>query len=222
MLIRWLILSASAAVVAGGAVSLWEAGRCAPVEWPGDCVAYQAYQAFVSESGRKPGATDLYGDALVRDPGSPYRWCDLSDALLVAGDEPRAAVCLRRGLALGPDIPAILLRAMNFAVLTGSRQDALSHAARILELVPNYYDGLVFQQLARVRCGTEEIESGMLTGHPGLSRRYLWYLMSAGDVAAAGDVWRWIEAHGLAGAALEREYRAFEAEHKPPAGTPRP
>jgi hypothetical protein len=98
----------------------------------------------------------------------------------------------------------------------------MSSAARILELTPYYYDDLVFPQLARARCDAKDVEDGMLTFHPGLSSRYLWRLMSVGDVAAAGSVWRWMQARGLASPADTREYRAFEAEHKPTTGIPQP
>ena len=172
-------------------------------------MAVEAYLALW----RGGPADSLYLDAVLRDPASPYRWSDLADSLLTSGDKARAAFCSRRSIMLGPNVPAILLRAMNFAILSGMKPDALAAAGRLLDLVPDRYADIVFLQLTRAGCDANDVVTQILTSHPGLARRYLSRTMSAVDVSGVANVWHWMQAHNLVDAATERQYRSFEARH---------
>ena len=200
---RRLVVLLSLSLIAGGAFSAWNTADCPEADPADGCVTVEAYRNFWTGE----PASRLFRDAVVRDPASPYRWFDFAEALLADGDKPRAAACSQRALTLGPTSPAILLRAINFAILTGSKDDALHAAARLLDLVPGIYDVPVFEQLRRAGCDSNDIQQQILTRHPGLSRRYLAQLMSRNDAVGAASTWDWMKAHGLADAATEREYR---------------
>src|SRR5207245_10945692 len=79
-------------------------------------------------------ALRLFEVALAGDPASPYRWCDLGDALVVTGDLDRARFSFARALELGPNLPPVLLRVANFDLGVEERQKALASAARILRV----------------------------------------------------------------------------------------
>src|SRR5437762_7657711 len=53
-------------------------------------------------------------EALRRNVASPYRWCDVGEALLAAGRIKEARYCVVRAVELGPQIPPVLWRAAQF------------------------------------------------------------------------------------------------------------
>src|SRR6266404_5765580 len=65
-----------------------------------------------------------FRSALVLDPASPFRWCDLGEAYLLGGHIEKARVCYLRGSALGPHMPPIQLRLCNFQIRTGDLSNA--------------------------------------------------------------------------------------------------
>ena len=54
-------------------------------------------------------AVSAYQESLRRDPASPFRWCDLGEALERRGDLTRAKYCFERGVELGPNSPPVPL-----------------------------------------------------------------------------------------------------------------
>src|SRR5450432_3808080 len=60
-----------------------------------------------------------FRSALILEPASPFRWCDLGEAYLLGGDVEKARVCYLRGSALGPRMPPVQLRLCNFQIRTG-------------------------------------------------------------------------------------------------------
>src|ERR1035441_4278205 len=82
--------------------------------------------------------------ALVADSANPYRWADLAEACARAGQLDKARYAFQRALALSRDIPPILLRDANFHFQLDESDRALSSAARVLSIVPDY-DSVLFQ-----------------------------------------------------------------------------
>lgn len=170
-----------------------------------------AYQAFWTEADPKQ-AVHLFAEAAIADPASPHRWADLADTLLLAGDRERASQCSRRSLQLGPAVPSVLQRAVNFGVMAGCQDHVLQAAGRLLDLVSSEADEGIFGQLSRANCAVGQLQSSLLPAYPTVAGRYLWWLMKTGDVRASTSVWDWIRSKNLGTADLEREYRAFIAE----------
>ncbi len=78
----------------------------------------------------------IFQDAVVADPAFPWRWSDLGDALLASGQRKEAAECFHESLVLGPALPQIALRAVNFHFQTGEIQPALELGAAFSKNCP--------------------------------------------------------------------------------------
>src|SRR5437879_4270546 len=62
-------------------------------------LAEQAYRGLWTGNLKgQGGAVRETQRALVSDAASPYRWCDLGEALIEAGFEDKARYCLRRAV----------------------------------------------------------------------------------------------------------------------------
>lgn len=77
-----------------------------------------------------------FAEALRQDMASPQRWADLAEALLHAKRPGEARYCIARAVALGPHLPPVLLRAMNFYVLAGDREPAREASEAALRAAP--------------------------------------------------------------------------------------
>lgn len=98
-------------------------------------------------SGRASGVDPLLG-ALARDPASPFRWSDVAEAAFESGDIRTARYCRDRALLLGPNVPAILLRAANLSWLLGDTASAVSASRKTLGIT-RAYDDLIFENFRR-------------------------------------------------------------------------
>ena len=54
---------------------------------------------------------------LALDPANPYRWAELGEYFTAEERYPEAARAFDRAVELGPNIPPVLMRAVNFYVL---------------------------------------------------------------------------------------------------------
>src|SRR4029077_18989840 len=88
-------------------------------------------------------AIALFREVLQRDPQDPYRWVDLGDAFLEAGQKENARYCFGQVLVLAPHSAVFLLRVADFHFRIGENQEALPITARILALIPDY-DSTIF------------------------------------------------------------------------------
>jgi hypothetical protein len=84
------------------------------------------------------------------EPYNPYGWSDLAERRGAAGDVTGAREAFTRSVALGPNVPPVLIRAVNFEVEQGELRRALPLVRHILELTPAY-DNILFRYLARYR-----------------------------------------------------------------------
>ena len=100
-----------------------------------------AYDALAE---RRPGGLRQIEKALGNDPASPYRWCELADALLISGDAARARYCFERASELGGNLPPILMRVSNFYFGIEQPRRAVVLTERLLRLTAAY-DDPVFQ-----------------------------------------------------------------------------
>src|SRR5207244_5027434 len=70
-------------------------------------------------------------EAVRRDPAAPRRWCDLGEAMSKAGRLEQARNCFSTALALGPDIPPVVLIVAYFYYDVGESKRALAQASRV-------------------------------------------------------------------------------------------
>jgi hypothetical protein len=201
------------AAVAGGlalAGILFEAGVRPPwldrfnLEWRlgSDELASAAYRRLAEGNPRE--SLRLFELALRRDPASPYRWCDYSEALLAAGDRERAARAMLRGVELGPAVAPILMRAVNFARRVGDGAGALRDGRRLLAIAPDY-DDAVFTAWDRMGLPAgAELASGLPDRRSAQS--YLRHRVERPDLAQASEAWTWLRSKGYVDDRLADEY----------------
>lgn len=206
--------------------------RLAPVIL-GVCVSLGGYFALSAlEPDRYPGRVAhlaetpeqtiaLYREALRRDPGSPYRWADLADALYLAGKGPEArrlydgAIRLAPGIPqivaraanfhrLAPGIPQIAVRAANFHFLEHRPEEGLRQAARALRMV-EAFDAVLFRSFDRL-VGNAAAVLREIGGDPRSSIAYTRHLISTSQPDEARVAWQWCRDQGFADDALTSSF----------------
>lgn len=141
-------------------------------------------------------ALSLFEQALGSDLASPYRWCDVGDALVVNGDLARARFAFARALELGPNLPPVLLRAANFHFGSGEPKAALSAAVRVLRLTAQYDDAL-FQSYDWSNLTVGEILDRGLPLEKRAAQAWIRHTLEARAPADADMAWTWLVHHGF-------------------------
>lgn len=159
-------------------------------------------------AGELEEAVEMFRWALGRDPASPYRWCDLGEALLETGREEEARQCLARAVELGGHSPAVLMRAANFHFRAGEGSKALPYTARVLALLADY-DGVVFGSYRRMGISVEEVLKQGLPQEKRAAQSYFREVLGSGSVEEAGRVWGWMGERSLGDVRLADEYAGF-------------
>jgi hypothetical protein len=207
-----LIAGLAASVAIGGL--LYQSGFRPPwlrrlhLDWmaSSDDFAARAYQTMLR--GDRPGALVLFEQAVLRDPASPYRWCDYGEALLTAGRRGQAERCIRRGVELGPYTAPILMRAVNFAYRTGDGSGMLEHGRRLLGIT-EAYDAAVFSVWDRAERPAGGVPAKGIPDRRA-AQSYLRHLTSdPGGAAKAQTVWAWIRGNGFADDRLADDYAGY-------------
>lgn len=144
-------------------------------------------------------------EAVRRDSIDPGPWCDLGEAMRRAGRTEQARSCFANALALGPNIPPVLLRTASFYHDVGDWKLALAQTSRVLEAT-DAYDAVVFNWYrARKMSATEILGQGLPAGRRA-SQAYLRYLMHVRNAGDAATAWSWLLSHRQADDPLAREY----------------
>jgi len=154
------------------------------------------------------GAIETFVTALRRDPASPYRWCELGEALLEAGRIDQARYCFRRGVTLGPGTPSVLMRAANFHFRLGENPAALAYTIRVLEMTPEF-DYVIFSSYSRLGVSVEEALARGVPQDRRAAQAFLRYLIEQGALAGAEPVWRWALEHAFVDDRLAADYAGF-------------
>jgi hypothetical protein len=153
-------------------------------------------------------AITTFRTVLQRDPQDPYRWVDLGDAFLEAGQKEDARYCFGQVLVLAPRSAVFLLRVADFHFQIGENQEALPITARILALIPDY-DSVIFNDYIRVVDRTEDVLRFGLPEGRRAAKSWLQFLIQAGRLGDAQRTWDWVAGHGYADNALAGEYAEF-------------
>jgi putative inorganic carbon (hco3(-)) transporter len=176
----------------------------------GICDTDAVLAAQVREHGGKISSAPLpeLVKALRRSSGSPNRWCDLGEAMMSRGRVEEAQYCFSTGLALGPYVPSVALRAATFYYSIRDPHRALKESSNILEKT-EAYDDMIFQSYRAQQLPLDEILHDGLPPGPRAARAYLRYQMGIYNQAAAPTVWNWNIAHGYANDPLAGDYVNF-------------
>ena len=101
-------------------------------------------------------AITMFTALMARNPASPYRWCDLGEAHLEAGEVQSARYCFSRAYEFGPHIAPILMRIANFHFRLGETRPAVEAMAKILTQIADY-DEVIFSYYDRMGAKTADI-----------------------------------------------------------------
>jgi hypothetical protein len=153
-------------------------------------------------------AIATFREVLQRDPQNPYRWADLGEAFLEAGQKENARACFGQVLALAPRSAPFLLRVANFYFQIGENDHALPITARILTLIPDY-DSIIFSEYTRLVDHPEDVLRYGLPEDRRAVKSWLQYLMQAGRLDDAERTWDGITRRGYADDRLAGEYADF-------------
>jgi len=169
-------------------------------------VPQQGYERLLAGKLEGPGgAVEAFEAALGRDMASPYRWCDLGEALLAAGRIEKAGYCVNRALELGPNLPPALMRAANFHFRTGEPRRALPYTARVLRMVGEY-DETIFSSYDRMGVTQEEVLQAGLPDSERAAQSYFRHLVAKGSPEQVQAGWNWVESRSFADDRLADEY----------------
>jgi tetratricopeptide (TPR) repeat protein len=153
-------------------------------------------------------AIAVFREVLQRDSQNPYRWADLGEAFLEAGQKENARDCYAQVLALAPRSAPFLLRVANFYFQIGENNQALPITARILALIPDY-DSIIFSDYTRLVDHPEDVLRYGLPEDRRAVKSWLQYLMQAGRLDDAQRTWDWIAQRGYADDRTAGEYADF-------------
>jgi len=153
-------------------------------------------------------AIALFRELLLRDSQNPYRWADLGEAFLEAGQKEEARACYGQVLALAPQSAPFLLRVANFYFLIGENNQALPITARILTLIPDY-DSIIFSEYTRLVDRPEEVLRYGLPEDRRAVKSWLEYLMQARRLDDAERTWDWVAQRGFDDDSTVGEYAGF-------------
>jgi hypothetical protein len=160
-------------------------------------------------------AVALCHNLVRRNPSSPFRWCDLAEAHLAAGDLDQARAAFAQAERVGPGIPQTLLRAASFYLRQGAYEDALPRMSRILALTPAY-DRLIFSYYDKLGIDFSKVLRLGIPAEARPAQAYFQYLLSNASAQQSSQAWEWLGSLGfqsaeLAGAFASRLIRDGQA-----------
>ena len=202
-----LILLASAEILVDARRNdaAFEAQLCGALLCDADRIEELADHVAESAAPDAASALKLRELALLNDPSSPFRWCDLGQAWLRQYALDKARFCFRRAEELGPRNPAILMQVANFYFQLNELREALDRTARILDRVTEYND-VIFSDYSRFNVPVEMILEKGIPEQKEPARAYLHFLFAAGEIEDRRRAWQWAASHSLIDDTLAAEH----------------
>jgi tetratricopeptide (TPR) repeat protein len=215
-----LILLASAEISADGRRddAAFQARLCRALLCDSDHIEEVADHAGETATPGAPQSLALHELAILNDPASPFRWCDLGQACLREKAVDRARACFRRAEELGPRNPAILMQAANFHFELDEPAEALDRTVRVLDRVTEY-NSVIFSDYSRFNVPLDMVLARGIPLRKEPAQAYLHFLFAAGDVEDTRRAWQWAAAHSLIDETLAAEHvnRLWEQKQYRPA-----
>ena len=159
-----------------------------------------------------------FTEALRRDASSPYRWCDLGEALLAAGQQEKALACYRRGLELGPELAPILWRVSRCFLELDRQREALPYLARILEKT-EALDTDVFAAIDAAGIPAADVLAyGLPEKEPRAGRAWFRHILGRADIGDVRAAWDWLMARNFVDNQLAASWQDLLLRRKDYAG----
>jgi hypothetical protein len=137
------------------------------------------------------GALALFQMAVMRDPGSAQRWCDLGDALVMNRDVARGRYCFARAYELGSGSAAVVARVAQFYFGVGDPRRGLDLGSRLLKLTRTY-DQTIFQAYDWAALPAAEVLERGFPLNKSLGQSWFRHLLERGALDDAWTAWAWL------------------------------
>lgn len=163
----------------------------------GICAVDSAMDEASASAEKTPDARRAqFLESLRRDPVNPLRWSDLGTEFSKSGDTVQAERCFVNALALGPEVPPVLLDAGEF--YHKMRQDPRSLQLRALILAKtSFYDAFIFQSYTSNEFKLKEILQYGLPAGKRTAQAFFDYAITAPDYTAnTMKLWDWLVSQG--------------------------
>jgi hypothetical protein len=160
------------------------------------------------------------GGLLGADPSNPSIWATYAEVLVQQGDTAGAGAAFTRAVQLGPGMSPVLMRAANFAFVSGDEARALALSKVILEQT-KAFDAILFSYLARMGSSRPSMLDAAMPHTPRAVGAWLKWEFANGSDANLMQTWGWLRRHRLSTQSLAEDAvwalwqrKSFPAAHE--------
>lgn len=165
-------------------------------------------RAFNRTASERAAAIEDFQELVRRDPASAYRWYDLGQAFLAAGQVENARGSISRALELGPHSAPILKLGGAFYFDINKPMEGFQCMSRVLSKSEEH-DADIFSTYDRLGGGIDNILNYGLPPEPRPAKAFFHHLLGKGEVPGIQKTWQWLSSHSLTDDKLACEYIDF-------------
>lgn len=129
--------------------------------------------------------------ALRRDPANPLLWARCGMILDNRGDEAGADRYFRRALELGPNIPFVLMNAVNHDLIVNNMDRAFQSGSRVLSLTPDF-DSVLFGLYDALGPPVPTLLGSAIPTDRRAANAWMRWLLNRGSEEDLMVTWNWI------------------------------
>jgi hypothetical protein len=169
--------------------------QLSPDSWvcrQGFCRIDQVIDAMSSPEGRSTSFASL----VLEDASNPFVWCTYADSLALNGERDKARAAFDTAVALGPDIPPVLMRAANFDFTHDRMDEEISLSNRILRET-DAFDQVLFSYLTHSGLESSRYVDRAIPKLPRPAQSWLTWLRSHGSDEQVRETWAWMRRNQL-------------------------
>jgi hypothetical protein len=149
--------------------------------------------ASIDAAGLGPGNL---GALVDEDPASPLAWCVFGDVLAGRDQFSRATAAFDHAIVLGPHMPPVLMRAVNYYFTHGQAGKALPVSATILSET-GAFDQSLFSYFRVAQIPTLQLLGAGVPAVPRAAISWLDWVRANGSDADLRQTWVWMRQNGL-------------------------
>jgi hypothetical protein len=172
-----------------------------------DVVAERAYALLLAGGEAGAGAVERFRMLAARNPGSPYGWATLAEALAETGNAQGARAAIGEAIERGPALPQIRLRAAHVFSELGDRDGAARSLAAVLRNTAAF-DGVVFEEFRRGGYTVAEV-AAPLDGNRRAAQAWFGEVRARCREEEVRVAWEWLLRRGYADERLAAGYSGW-------------
>jgi hypothetical protein len=158
----------------------------------GFCRFDQVFRS-IDAQGMQP---DNVGALVNEDPANPLVWCVYGDVLGQKGRVADANAAIEHAMSLGPHMPPVLMRGVNFYVGYGNAGKIAPLSMRILAQSGDF-DQILFSYFQRMQTPVTELLGNAIPNDARAARSWLDWLRTHGSEADLTATWTWMQRNHL-------------------------